>query len=285
MRVRESHDPADLRALQRSVARSWSPRSRWHVGGLAWSLRQHADPGSAIRIWEEDGEVLAWGWLRPPGDLDPFVDPARAELLHDVVDGFEEMSTADELRVTVVGRAPLLQERGYRPVPDTDPFFLHLARDLRDLPEPILPEGYRIRSVRGERDLPERVGVHRAAFDPSRLTQDHYRAVTASWPYRGDLDRVVEAPDGSLAAFCLAWLDPENRSGELEPVGTHPDHRRRGLGRAVCIDACSRLREAGADVAIVCARGDDAYPIPRQLYGAIGFREVARNVTYVRRLG
>ena len=49
------------------------------------------------------------------------------------------------------------------------------------------------------------------------------------WPYRADLDCVVEAPDGSLVAYCLAWLDDANRVGELEPVGTHPDYRRRGL--------------------------------------------------------
>ena len=32
-----------------------------------------------------------------------------------------------------------------------------------------------------------------------------------------------------LAAFAMAWWDPDARVGEFEPVGTHPDHQRRGL--------------------------------------------------------
>ena len=182
----------------------------------------------------------------------------------------------------MTGEEPRLEERGYALAPPDESFFLHLARDLADVEEPTLPPGYRVRGLAGPQELDARVAVHRAAFDPSRLTTHTYRTVTAAWPYRPDLDRVVEAPDGSLAAFCLAWIDEANRVGELEPVGTHPDHRRLGLGRAVCLDACLRLREAGADLALVAARGDDAYPIPRRLYTAVGFREVARNVTYVR---
>ena len=50
-----------------------------------------------------------------------------------------------------------------------------------------------------------------------------YAEMTQAWPYRADLDCVVEAPDGRLAAYCLAWLDEANAAGELEPVGTHPE--------------------------------------------------------------
>lgn len=282
MKIRESHPPDDLRTLQRLVNRTWSPISRWHVGGLAWSRSQHvgAETGWRTWIWEEDKEVLAWGWLRLPGHLDPFVDPARPELIHEVLDRFESTAEGDELTVTMVGDEPLLEERGYRPRTAADPFFVHLIRDLLTLPNPHLPDGYSLRAIRGVAEVRERSAAHRAAFHPSTVTEDTYRTVMQSWPYRADLDRVVEAADGSIVAFCLAWLDAENRVGELEPVGTTPNHRRRGLGRAICLDACRRLRDAGADRAIVAARGDDAYPVPRSLYRSIGFDEVARNVTY-----
>jgi ribosomal protein S18 acetylase RimI-like enzyme len=81
----------------------------------------------------------------------------------------------------------------------------------------------------------------------------------------------------------LAWYDDENRVGELEPVGTHPDHRRRGLGRATNLFALDRLSAAGATHAIVSCRGDAAYPIPRLLYESVGFRELSRQVPLVRR--
>ena len=53
-------------------------------------------------------------------------------------------------------------------------------------------------------------------------------AATQAWPYRSDLDCVVEAPDGTFAAYVLCWYDEDNGVGEFEPVGTHPDYRRRG---------------------------------------------------------
>src|SRR4051794_22722208 len=81
-------------------------------------------------------------------------------------------------------------------------------------------------------------------------------------------------------SYCLAWLDDENRVGELEPVGTHADFRRRGLAAAVCAFALRRLREEGAELAVVYARGNAAYAGPKQLYESLGFRPHARTVTY-----
>jgi GNAT superfamily N-acetyltransferase len=59
--------------------------------------------------------------------------------------------------------------------------------------------------------------------------------------YRLEDDLVVETSDGSLAAFALCWFDQDGRVGELEPVGTHPDHQRRGLSRAIVTEAVRRL--------------------------------------------
>ena len=129
-------------------------------------------------------------------------------------------------------------------------------------------------------DFESRAAAHRSAFAPSRFSADAYASVRASWPYRQDLDCVVEAPDGSIAAFSLAWLDEVNGVGELEPVGTHADHQDRGLGRAVNLFALQRLRDEGARTAIVACRGDDAHPVPARLYESIGFREVWRTLPF-----
>ena len=132
------------------------------------------------------------------------------------------------------------------------------------------------------RDVAARVAVHRAAFDPSRVTEESYARVMAEWPYRPDLDCVVVAPDGSFASYALGWIDEANRTGLLEPVGTHPDHRRRGLARAACRLALRQLRATGATKALVGSRGDAAYPVPSLLYEAIGFRELTRSLIYAR---
>lgn len=42
----------------------------------------------------------------------------------------------------------------------------------QELPPPDLPHGLRLRALRGAKDLPRRVAVHRAAFHPSRVTEE-----------------------------------------------------------------------------------------------------------------
>jgi len=50
-------------------------------------------------------------------------------------------------------------------------------------------------------------------------------------------------------------------------VGTHPAHQRRGLAKAVCLDALRALREAGAQSAQVGYESDAVLAT----YQAIGF--------------
>ncbi len=290
MKSRAYEHPRDLRTIQELVSRTWTPGARWHIGEIAWNRLEHVgrEPEWPTRIWEAGDTPVAWGWLRLPGHLDLCVDPAFPHLIDDVLDWFESEAVDDELTVTITQAEPseAFLRRGYERAAE-DRFFLHLHRDLADVPSPMLPAGYSSRSVSGPPDLERRVAIHRAAFEPSSVSEESYGAIMGAWPYRSDLDRVVVGPDGSFVSFCLVWFDERNGVGQMEPVGTHPDHRRRGLGSAVCLDALGRLRDVGATSAIVSARGDDAYPSARGLYSSIGFREHTRNVTYrtSRRLG
>ncbi|MET8700805.1 hypothetical protein ABZW10_18320 [Kitasatospora sp. NPDC004723] len=69
-------------------------------------------------------------------------------------------------------------------------------------------------------------------------------------------------------------------------VGTHPDHRRRGLARAVrtaglhafVLHAFAR---AGGRRAVVRSRGDAAHPVPTRLYESVGFTPYTRTHTFV----
>jgi GNAT superfamily N-acetyltransferase len=174
-----------------------------------------------------------------------------------------------------------LERHGYARQ-DRPPFYRHLSRSLADLPQPVLPEGYRARPVRGEEDLAGRVAVHRAAWPPpghrGQLPQRDGRVALSSGP-----DRVVEAPDGRLVANCLIWFDERNGVGELEPVGTNPEFRRRGLGRGVCLAAMHALRRAGARQAVVYAvQGHPDHPAPIPLYQGLGFYPHTRALTFAK---
>jgi ribosomal protein S18 acetylase RimI-like enzyme len=282
---RDYTGPADLRAMQGLVQRTWSLDRNWHVGNLPWDRFQHTGREAEwpTALWERDGEVAGWGWIRLPGTLDLRVAPGCPDLVAAILDWFDATATAPTREVTVLATEvdvlDVLHASGYSTVDDPGGVLLLTVRPLDGLAAPAVPDGFALRAVRGPEDLAARVAVHRAAFAPSRVTEESYAAVMAAWPYRPGLDWVVEAPDGRFAAFCLGWLDEVNRVGLMEPVGAHPDFHRRGLASAACLGALHALRAAGATHAVVETFNRPDRPAAPSLYSSLGFREHTRTVT------
>jgi ribosomal protein S18 acetylase RimI-like enzyme len=266
-----------MQSLQQELWALEGPDVATHVGDLAWRLSRE-DLAWKRRLWFDGERCVAWAWLERPATLDHEVHPEHRDALQrEVLDWFEAEAEGDVL--TAYALEPnRLAVWGYGR-PDPHRWYAYHVRELdRDVPEPALPAGFSIRTVGGGDDFRKRVEVHRAVWAPSRVTEAVYRRVTQAWPYRADLDCVVEAPDGTFAAYVLCWYDDANRVGELEPVGSHPDYRRRGLGAAVCSYALQRLRELGGRQAIVYAGGREQDAPARALYESIGFRRHARVV-------
>ncbi len=282
-------DLGSLHAVVRAVWKRDKPHALPHLGDVTWALYQH-EPELAwpkrTQIFERDGEPVAFGILWLPQTLQSAVHPEhRDDAVYDALLEWFADAAGDEpdggldaqlLESDSAFRAAL-ERHSYEPLASEE-WFEHRVRSLEQPIEAArLPEGYVVRSVDGEHDLERRVDVHRAAWEPSKFTLPAYRVLRTLPPYRDELDLVVEASDGSLAAYALAWLDEENGVGELEPVGTHPEHQRLGLGKAVCLEACRRLREAGADTAIVYSlNGSHA----SRLYAAAGFEPIDRHLEF-----
>jgi ribosomal protein S18 acetylase RimI-like enzyme len=286
--------PGDLRLMQALQQELWpleGPRVHAHVGDLAWWATMHTGREREWKrhLWIEDGRCVAWAWLQRPASLDYQVHSAHrgGELHHEILDWFEAEAEGDGPLSTYLmdGDEPslgVLAERGYREPENAMSYAYHVS-DLELGGLPAIPDGYSFRTVTGAADLHERVEVHRAVWAPSRVTEESYRNVMQAWPYRRDLDCVVEAPDGTFASYALCWYDDANGVGELEPVGTHPDHRRMGLGAAACLFALHRLSEEGGRQGIVYAGGRDEDAPARALYESIGFRRHTREVEVQRR--
>jgi GNAT superfamily N-acetyltransferase len=77
------------------------------------------------------------------------------------------------------------------------------------------------------------------------------------------------APDGELAAFCTVWLDDVTQTAVFEPVGTHPNHQKRGLGKAVMSEGLRRALRLGATLATVSSYSTGAHA----LYQSMGFTD------------
>jgi ribosomal protein S18 acetylase RimI-like enzyme len=272
---------AGMQQLALEQRRLLGPRAPAHVGDLAWGLRQHEGRENEwkIRLWVEDGRVVAWSWLKRDGRdlLEHDVHPDHLHLLDEIL--AEPTARVAFAYEDDTERRAALARHGFA-VPG-EPMH-YLVRDLTEAPvPPALPAGFRYRTA-GENDGPERVAIHREVWTradrPSRFTESSYTQVRNEWPYRESLDCVVEAPDGRFAAYCLCWLDNENRVGEFEPVGVRKEFRRRGLGRGVCAFALQRLHEEGARQAIVYCASAPACA----LYESLGFQIHASLIGYSR---
>ncbi|MFY9775919.1 MAG: GNAT family N-acetyltransferase, partial [Trebonia sp.] len=112
-----------------------------------------------------------------------------------------------------------------------------------------------------------------------------YEGVRRMAAYRSDLHVLVEAPDGTMAASTIMWLDEANKTAEFEPVGTHPDYRRLGLGSAMLRHGMRLARDAGATHMTVACYGAPGLPAARGLYYGVGFRPFTRDIPLIKPAG
>jgi predicted N-acetyltransferase YhbS len=282
--------------MQALVAASFG-QTHLRVGDIAWAARDytHWQLAVQIRLWEtRNGELAGWTWVQSNGWLEPmFLEQSHrsVRLLDEMLDHFEETVAGMRAAGDPLARSfvPIhhqdemlrvaLVERGFE-VADWSLDILTQTLDKK--PEATsLPEGYGLTSVTDEPSFFGRVEAQRAAFGPWSFTAEKLQRLTATWPYRPALDRLVVDAEGTVVALCTAWIDEQNRAGLLEPVGTHPEHQRKGLGRAVCFDALGALYDAGARSAqVLCMAGSGAC----RVYAAVGFEKTGSVAIYTKQV-
>lgn len=280
------------------------------VGELAWVWAKDVDALTSFwrhRMWFVDGKLAAWGWAYlpyriPRGDgqfreskeatLIWQTHPDRPELLAGILDWYDETADGADRLLTVqsadVPAQAIVAAHGYAfdedAGSDNGSWTQFNMRELTDLPDPVLPEGFRFLSAA---DVPvaDAVKAHRDAWHPSGFTETAFERVRHTWPYRADLHVLVQAPDGTLAATAIIWLDEATRTAEFEPVGTHKDFRRQGLGTALQLHGMHRAKAAGATRMLVACRGAPAHPAARGLYYGVGFRPLSRDLPQIKVAG
>lgn len=242
------------------------------------------DPAQVLSIWEDDAGVAAWLLVGPRHKAyDAQIRPdLRGSSLERAV-----LVDGDKRLVDLMSQHNIKSERIYADAFQCDTTRSGLlcalgweleARStyilnripLKDIGEPVLPDGYRIRAVRGVEEASAVAGVHSTAFENAGWTPDLYRKVMESPGYAAERELVVEAPDGTLAAFTVTWYDELNMTGYFEPVGVSKDHQRRGLGRALLLHGMRQMVSAGMKFATVANFSKNI--AARELYKSCGFK-------------
>ena len=265
---------------------SWHPARldywRWH------GVQNCGDPGPEnILIWEKDGRIAAFLNPEGPGDAHIQMHPdfCCSELYGEMLAVAEmELGAPNrEGRKRVVAWADskdemaheILVQRGFQKVDAPESSCRQGRQDLdRVFSEPKNPDGYIIRELAGVEELPSRSWCSWKAFHPDEPDDKYggwlwYRNIQAAPLYKRDLDIVAVAADGEIVSFTTVWYDEVTSTAYFEPVGTHPDHQRRGLGLACITEGLHRLKVLGCRCAFLGGHSEAA----KALYTKAGFIE------------
>ena len=273
-----------------------------HTGDLCWWLFYPPLSGglwSSIYLWgdpDESEHLLAWTLLSGGDIFEVYVQPelrgstfARQAYTWAIEQCAQraQQNGLEKIRVMWIAEDDdllpnWLQEAGF--VLKKNDVLMERYLEVGDSGLAEL-QGFCIRACHGEKEVEARAKAQYSTFGntaPFEQYLERWRKFMRSPVYDPELETLAVAPDGCIAAFCLTWTDPVNRIGLFEPVGTHPDFRRLGLGRAVMAEACRRLAQRGMTRAMVCTSQDNLPAI--KLYESVGFRTVNRLGMYQKQL-
>ncbi|WP_250003711.1 GNAT family N-acetyltransferase [Actinoplanes sp. M2I2] len=82
---------------------------------------------------------------------------------------------------------------------------------------------------------------------------------------------VLATGDSTPVGFVVLQQDRDESLGVIEMIAVHPEHQRRGHGRALMEFAIHRLRDQGLKLLNVGTGGDPGHAPARALYEAVGF--------------
>ena len=255
---------------------------RWHINEniFQWKLED------VITLWHAKGQIVAMLNPDSPGEAFFQVHPVyhSPELLAEMLEIAEQKlpNTEEDGKKELIAwvnagdtvHKEILTQRGYA-------CSRFLAEHMRmrpftkPLPDSVPPAGYIVRALGDESELPARSWLSWRVFHPQEPDERYqgwewYRNVQRVPIYRRDLDILAVALDGEFAAFCTVWFDDVTRTAVFEPVGTHPNHQKRGLGKAVMSEGLRRAQRLGATLATVSSYSTGAHA----LYESMGFTDV-----------
>lgn len=285
--------PSDFAAIMALAIQT--PVEQFSATALPYQLSSWAaDDRANLGLWEDtQGQLMAYALFQVP----------FGSLLYGILPSADTAAlTATILRWGATRAATVAQERG---TPFS--FAVFIAAGQEDVtalaaaqgytlqppprillarpgneppPRPTLPTGFTLRHLRGADEVPAAAALLGDAFAINTVTATWRQRILEQAPYRPELDVVVQAPNGELAAFCLCWLNPNGQIGQIEPMGTHPAYQRLGLGRAALIEGLWRLHDLGVQTIYVGTSTANHRSLP--MYESVGFRPHHLKLAYQR---
>ena len=245
----------DVPAVADLLGRTRVAGGIWHPGGIQWWLRELAANRDDFESWLWfDGDDATAFVMRDGTEVIAESDggPPREELVSWAATRLRAAG-ATEMQTTAVEGSPLaakLTELGFA---QTGAGFELMADTDDEPPRPTLPDGFRFASLLDVDDETFIAG-HRAVWSdkrPSLYGRERHDAVKRMPQFRPDLVTIALAPTGTMASYCIGWLDDRTQTLEIEPLGTHRDYRRLHFATAVVQEVIHRAWANGAKQVLV----------------------------------
>ncbi|MFW9926705.1 MAG: GNAT family N-acetyltransferase [Candidatus Thorarchaeota archaeon] len=267
----------ELFPIQKSYT-NWLPTTLENVKFGPGGTEYLDEEDEYLKIWRDGDHIVALSVTKPSGSCHLSIHPEYFEIAGEVViwmqERVRELSQKDSTKMSLVvddaddDLISVLSRLGF----EKDEIEGDNQVRLADSPIQTysLPEGYSVRNAIIAEDYEKYREVQKAVFphikSMSKELLDTYGSASF---YQEELDIVAVAPNGEFAAFCTARIDPVSKITELEPVGTHPNHRKLGLGRAVILETFKRLEKFNPSVVVIL--GAAPSEAARKLYESVGF--------------
>ena len=240
---------------------------------------------SRVHLWRNGTGELVSFLIRYYDKTHLQVHPDYRRLEARMLDWAEGNWSGEEARISTsvydhdTQRQRLLARRGYEDLGVGEHVRIY---DLTGTyPEPLLPPGFRFATLAELGDYAGRVALENSIWG-ANLDEAWLEGKRSAPHYALDWDLVVVSPDGLQVAASLVWIDPRNESAEIDPLGTRPDYRRRGLARAILSESLRRMQASGLRYAYIAA--DAANHAVNHLYASFQPVETYDGHHWVKRL-
>ena len=299
MKVRDygyTHSDAQFRELWELLVKSYAITGRphnWLFGRLEnWKYASPEKPPtffmSNVHLWRnEAGELVGFCISEYGGQrIQLQIHPGYRFVEADMLAWIERRWAAGKAGVETYAylydteRQKVLMQLGYEDLGDNG--YMRAYDVSRLYPVVDLPQGFHIESLAENGNYSSRIAVESKTFNNAAINQEWFDGKTTALSYSFDLDFIVVSPEGEHVAFCVAWIDPQNQIAEVDPVGTHPDHRRRGFAKAVVSECFRRLRARGVRYAYI-GSAPEPY-VSNRLYESLQPIEKYQQNRWVKRL-
>lgn len=267
--------------LETKTQHCWLPQ-RWeyaeHFVNHLYIERGADDWKKYIKIWEQNGKVVGVCHKEDGNNAFMQIRPGYDYLTDEMLDFAEEAiaSVNQEGKKSLVVWSPQsnlyrndrLTARGYTRCEDGNYYNIQYL-DMEYIPQ--LPNRYIFTCATEVKDALSRHIAAYNAFHPGagspKVVPDSFLKMEKAPLFRPEFEIMTQYQDGALTSFCVVWYDEQTKTGMFEPVATHPNHRKLGLGKAMLIEGLRRLKAIGANRAYVESYGDNR----KAFYNSAGF--------------